>query len=267
MDPSNEPGAVAVMFSNGRGEPSRYVDSARLATALAERADSTAPRVDVRWDEVPAGPADRRPRAHAELRATLRGIPVVFRDVYWAPLVAGRTTFRSLVSWLRSRALLPVVYLLAPWASHAQLKIDVLHENRVALDADERTLLADYVAFGEDARGRSFGAFVRFLRARDRAPSIVRRAHAWRDRFRFAMALTLWRSLPLVAALTTGILAVPLTAAWLAARVVEPPAGIGPGLATAAVALLWLLAFPFARLLVRTLGDVEVYATYTEASE
>jgi len=75
------------------------------------------------------------------------------------------------------------------------------------------------------------------------------------------------RWLPLVAALTTGILAVPLTAAWLAARVVEPPAGIGPGLATAAVALLWLLAFPFARLLVRTLGDVEVYATYTEASE
>lgn len=271
MERESAPEAVAVVFVHGMGEPRRYVDSARLATALAGRAGAAAPRVDVRWDEVPAGPADRRPRAHAELRATLRGVPVVFRDVYWAPLVAGRTTFRSLVSWLRSRALLPVVYLLAPWASHAQLKIDVLHENRVALGADERALLADYLAFGEGegegARGRSFGAFVRFLRRLDRAPSLVRRAHAWRDRFRFAMALTLWRALPLLAALTTGMLAVPLTAAWLAARVVEPPAGPGPGLATAAIALLWLSAFPFARLLVRTLGDVEVYATYTEASE
>jgi hypothetical protein len=267
MEPSSAPGTVAIVFVHGMGEPRRYVDSARLATALAERAGSAPPRVDVRWDEVPAGPADRRPRAQAELRTSLFGVPVVFRDVYWAPLVAGRTTFRSLVSWLRSRAVLPVVYLLAPWASHAQLKIDVLHENKASLGADERTLLADYLAFGEEARDRSFRGFGRSLRARDRAPSVLRLAHAWRDRFRFAMALTLWRALPLLAALTTGILAVPLTAAWLAARVVDAPAGTGAGLATAAIALLWLLAFPFARLLVRTLGDVEVYATYTEASE
>src|SRR4029079_17365380 len=32
-------------------------------------------------------------------------------------------------------------------------------------------------------------------------------------------------------------------------------------------ALLWLSSFPLARMLVRTLGDVEVYATYVEASE
>ncbi len=248
------------------GEPRRYADSARLATALAAHAKAAHPAVAVRWDEVPAGPADRRPRAQAEIRAILGGVPVLFRDVYWAPLVAGRTTFRSLVSWLRSRILLPFGYLLAPWASHAQLKIDVLHEDKVALSPDEHALLAAYERFVDGPAGRrSFDDFVAF--AGPRGPGVVAAARAWRGRFTRAMALTLWRALPLLAALLTGVLAVPMTAAWLAARIVAPPPGPGATLATLAIAVVWLLAFPLARLLVRTLGDVEVYATYTEASE
>ena len=265
MDPPVAAGSIAVVFVHGMGEPRRYADSARLATALAGHARAAHPTVDVRWDGVPAGPADRRPRAQAEIRAVLGGVTVRFRDVYWAPLVAGRTNFRSIVSWLRSRAVLPVGYLLAPWASHAQLKIDVLHEDRVALSADEHALLVAYERFVDRASGRSFDDFAAFVAPR--GPAVVAAAHAWRARFNRAMGLTLWRALPLLAALGTGVVAVPLTAAWLASRIVAPPPGPGAVLATVAIAVLWLLAFPLARLLVRTLGDVEVYATYTEASE
>ncbi|MEO6461813.1 MAG: hypothetical protein ABIP29_01940 [Candidatus Eisenbacteria bacterium] len=265
MEPPVPAGSVAVVFVHGMGEPRRYADSARLATALADHAKAAHPTVDVRWDEVPAGPADRRPRAQAEIRAVLGGVTVIFRDVYWAPLVAGRTHFRSLVSWLRSRAVLPLRYLLAPWASHAQLKIDVLHEDRVALSPDQLALLVAYERFVDRTAGRSFDDFIAFVTPR--GPAIVAAAHAWRARFTRAMGLTLWRALPLLAALLTGVVAVPMTAAWLASRIVAPPPGAGAALATGAIAVLWLLAFPLARLLVRTLGDVEVYATYTEASE
>jgi hypothetical protein len=265
MEPPVPPGSVAVVFVHGMGEPRRYADAARLATALATHAGAVLPTVDVRWDEAPPGPADRRPRAQAEIRAVLGDVSVLFRDVYWAPLVSGRTTFRSLVGWLRSRAVLPIVYLLAPWASHAQLKIDVLHEDKVALSDEEQALLAAYERFVDRGPGRSFGDFMAFVGPSGGA--VVAAARHWRRRFRKAMALALWRALPLLAAILTGVLAVPLTAAWLADRVVASPLGAGPSLVTLAVAVLWLLAFPLARLLVRTIGDVEVYATYAEASE
>ncbi|MGH7725121.1 MAG: hypothetical protein ACREOU_06790 [Candidatus Eiseniibacteriota bacterium] len=239
------------------------------------------------WGEG-AGPADRRPRAHATFETVIGSVPVRFYDVYWAPLVSGRTTFRSLWRWLRGRYLRPIGYLLARWSSHAQLKVTVLHENRTTAGPLDLLLLDEYLAFAETARAPernratgTFASFLSFLETRHAGgaggstgagegvatlPLLLAGAHAWRQRFTAAMGFALVRALPVLLALFAWILAVPLTAAWLLARGAEAPTGwalLGFGLALA----LWALAFPLARLLVHTLGDVEVYATYTEASE
>ncbi len=271
---------VAVVFVHGMGEQRRYADTARLASRLASRAGADNPTVSVAWDEG-AGPADRRPRAHATFDARIGGVPARFYDVYWAPLVSGRTSFRSLWRWLRGRYVRPIGYLAAPWASHAQLKVTVLQEGRSAFSPLDLVLLDDYLAFTETARAPDrdrgaggFGAFLSFLETRHagggdgvEAPSLlVAAAHAWRRRFRAEMLLTLMRALPLLSALAAAILSVPLTAAWLLARAAQPPEGAELLLALVVLGL-WSLAFPLARLLVGTLGDVEVYATYTEASE
>lgn len=284
---------VAVVFIHGMGEQRRYADTAQLATRLiahaaaqAASSDSTIAQargaaVALTWDEG-QGPADRRPRARVTFDAEIAGVPTRFHDVYWAPLVSGRTTFRSLWRWLRGRYLRPIGYFAARWASHAQLKVTALQEGRGTLTPLERTLLDDYVSFAEAAHGASgadrqaadFGAFLAYLDRTHHDPgeggfpaaALKRRARAWRNRYGLEMLLTLVRSLPLLLALTAAILAVPMTAAWLAARMVRPPDT--PGLVVAlVVGVLWFLSFPLMRLLVRTLGDVEVYATYTEASE
>src|SRR4051812_49355284 len=111
---------TALVFIHGMGEQRRYADSALLATRLAWRDGSDPPAVDLAWR---ADEPSARPRARARVTATLRGHTVVFHDVYWAPLVAGRTSFRSLVRWLKGRSLRPLGYLAARWASHPELKI------------------------------------------------------------------------------------------------------------------------------------------------
>jgi hypothetical protein len=259
---------TALVFIHGMGEQRRYADSALLATRLAWRAESPAPVVDLVWR---ADEPSARPRARARVSAVIEDRTVVFHDVYWAPLVAGRTNFRSLVRWLKARSLRPLWYLAARWASHPELKISTLQEDKDALSPLERDLIDDYLSFTSEARARQgpyaagvFGAFVQFLRARHPGDEArVRAARAWLTRFRFVNELTLLRSLPLLAALASAVLAVPLTAAWLADRLVRGE----PWAITLIVGALWLGAFPLARLLVRTLGDVEVYATYVEASE
>jgi hypothetical protein len=266
--------ATAVVFVHGMGEQRRYADSALLATRLAWRAGAPLPTVDLAWR---ADEPSARPRARARVTLALDGRPVVFHDVYWAPLVSGRTNFRSLVRWLKGRALRPVGYLLARWASHPELKISTLQEDRDALSPVQRDLLDDYLAFARNTRARRgpyaagrFEAFERFLGERHEGAALalrVRAARAWLARFRSVNLLTLARSAPLLAALASALLVVPLTAAWLADRLVDPGRGAGFTLVTLGVGALWLGAFPLARLLVRTLGDVEVYATYTEASE
>jgi hypothetical protein len=264
---------TALVFIHGMGEQRRYADSALLATRLAWQAGAPAPCVDLAWR---ADEPSARPRARARVTATIEDRPVVFHDVYWAPLVSGRTNFRSLVRWLKARSLRPVGYLAARWASHPELKIATLQEDKDGLSRLERELIDDYLAFASEARARNgpyaagvFGAFVSFLRERhagdDALEARLRAARTWLARFRFVNLLTLVRSVPLLAALGAGVLAVPLTAAWLADRLVDPrPSGTWLTLAAGA---LWLCAFPLARLLVRTIGDVEVYATYVEASE
>ena len=264
---------TALVFIHGMGEQRRYADSALLATRLAWRAGAAPPVVDLAWR---ADEPSARPRARARVSASIEDRTVVFHDVYWAPLVSGRTNFRSLVRWLKARSLRPLHYLVARWASHTELKISTLQEDKEGLSRLDHELIDDYLAFASEARARKgpyaagvFGAFVAFLRERhagdDALEARVRAARAWLTRFRFVNELTLLRSLPLLAALAAGVLAVPLTAAWLADRMVDPQ----PGSAwlTLFAGALWLCAFPLARLLVRTLGDVEVYATYVEASE
>ena len=268
---------TALVFIHGMGEQRRYADSALLATRLAWRAGAPLPRVDLAWrlDEPVA-----RPRARARVSAEIEDRTVVFHDVYWAPLVAGRTTFRSLVRWLKARALRPLRSLAARWASHPELKIATLQEDKDGLSRLERELMDDYLAFASEARARQgpygagvFGAFVDFLRARhagDDPAALAARlkaAGSWLRRFRNVNLLTFLRSLPLLAALFSGVLAVPLTGAWLADRLVHPEPGAAFTLVTLAAGALWLAAFPLARMLVRTIGDVEVYATYVEASE
>jgi len=281
--PERPPGHVAVVFVHGMGEQRRYADSAQLATRLAWHAGAAAPRVGLTWDDG-EGPADRRPRAKAVLTAALEGRDVVFHDIYWAPLVAGRTTFRSLVRWLRGRSFRPLGSLLARWASQPELKISTLQEDKDALSAVETALLDDYLAFAELARSRAgalkeghFGAFLTFLEARQAqaggaggmglSTAKEKAARHWLGRFRWVLWLTMLRSLPLLLALGAAILAMPLIAAWLVAHAVHPPRDPLAIARTLGVLALWLGAFPFARLLVQTLGDVEVYATYTEASE
>jgi len=272
--------AVAVVFVHGMGEQRRYADTAQLATRLAWRAGAPAPEVGLAWrDDLPGAP-----RARAVVSARLAGHRVVFHDAYWAPLVSGQTNFRSLVRWLRGRALKPVFYLAARWASHPELKISTLQEDRSALDPIERGVLDDYVEFAGEARARGgparegrFGAFLKHLEARHSAaggaggPGALegreRAARRWVARFRFTQVLTLARSAPLLIALLAVLLGAPLTAAWLAGRVVNPTPDLVANLKTILVAVAWLGLFPLARLLVATLGDVEVYATYTEASE
>src|SRR4029079_6870009 len=92
-------------------------------------------------------------------------------DVCGAPPGAGRTNFRSLVRWLKGRSLRPLWYLAARWASHPELKISTLQEDRSELTRLERELIDDYLAFASEARARkgpagagSFGAFAKFLR-------------------------------------------------------------------------------------------------------
>ena len=263
---------TAVVFIHGMGEQRRYADSALLATRLAWRSGAEPPAVGLAWR---ADEPSARPRARARITATFpdpRGgeHSVVFHDVYWAPLVSGRTNFRSLVRWLKGKALRPVGFLAARWASHPELKISTLQEDRAGLTRLEHELIDDYLAFASEARARrgregDFGAFAAFLRERhpgDRAR--VDAARAWLARFRFVNLLTLARALPVLAALAASVLSVPLAAAWLADRLVHPQ---GNWIITLVGGALWLSAFPLARLLVRTLGDVEVYATYTEASE
>ena len=280
-DPRVPPADVAVVFIHGMGEQRRYADTAQLATRLAWRAGAREPRVGLAWrDDAPGAP-----RARAVLSAELEGRRVVFHDVYWAPIVSGQTNFRSLVRWLRGRAMRPFAYLAARWASHPELKISTLQEDRDALTPIELSLVDDYLAFAREARARAgpaayghFGAFLARVRAAavdpgseasgvDLARARERAARDWLGRFRHVQFLTLARATPILAALSAALLATPLTAAWLADRLVDPPPGVGALLVTLVVGLLWLGAFPLARLLVRTLGDVEVYATYTEASE
>ena len=273
---------TAVVFIHGMGEQRRYADMAQLATRLAWRAGAPAPAVDLEWRADSEGPTARA-RARAHVTATLEGRAVVFHDVYWAPLVSGQTNFRSLVRWLRGRALRPLAYLSARWASHPELKISTLQENQDGLTPTEQGLVEDYLAFAREARARRgpwaagrFEAFLEWMNERHAqsggagGPALLeareRAAKAWLARFRFVNLLTLARATPLLAALATALLATPLTAAWLADRMVHPHGGMFL-LVTVLAFALWLSMFPLARLLVRTVGDVEVYATYTEASE
>ncbi len=288
MTVDSEPGRAyhasmetGVVFIHGMGEQRRYADMAELATRLAWRAGAPAPTVDLAWRAEAAG---ARGRARARVSATLGDRTVRFHDVYWAPLVSGQTNFRSLVRWLRGRALRPLAYLAARWASHPELKIATLQEDQDTLSPLERSLAEDYLAFAEEARARKgplaaghFDAFLTWLGVRHAqsggagGPALLeakeRAAGAWLARFRLVNLLTLLRAAPLLFALATALIATPLTAAWLADRLVAPREGVGFALVTLIAALLWLSMFPLARMLVRTLGDVEVYATYTEASE
>ena len=277
--PGDSERSVAVVFLHGMGEQRRYADTARLATRLAWRAGAPTPGVGLAWrDDLPG-----TPRARAVVTAELAGRHVVFHDAYWAPLVSGQTNFRSLVRWLRGRALRPIAYLAARWASQPELKISTLQEDRSTLDPIERDLVDDYVEFAGEARARAgpwregrFGAFLRFLEARHSAslgaggPGALeareQAARQWVRRFRSVQFLTLARSGPLLVALFAVLLGAPLTAAWLAGRVVHATPDLVTNLKTLLVATAWLGLFPLARLLVDTLGDVEVYATYTEAS-
>ncbi len=278
--PGTPPKSVAVVFVHGMGEQRRYADAAQLATRLAWHAGAPDPGVGLAWrDDGPSAP-----RARAMLTAELAGRRVVFHDAYWAPLVAGQTNFRSLVRWLRGRGLRPLRYLAARWSSHPELKITALQEDRSGLDDLERRLIDDYLAFAAQSRAHMgwgaaghFGAFLSDLERRHSAaggaggPAELeakeRAARRWLARFRSLMLVTLVRAAPLLLALAAALLATPLTAAWLAQRLLHPPTSAGALLVTLATLAAWLGAFPFARMLVNTLGDVEVYATYTEASE
>ena len=134
--PGDSERSVAVVFLHGMGEQRRYADTARLATRLAWRAGAPTPGVGLAWrDDLPG-----TPRARAVVTAELAGRHVVFHDAYWAPLVSGQTNFRSLVRWLRGRALRPIAYLAARWASQPELKISTLQEDRSTLDPIERDL-------------------------------------------------------------------------------------------------------------------------------
>ena len=260
---------TAVVFIHGMGEQRRYADAARLATRLAWRAGASPPTVDLAWR---ADDPSQRPRARARIRATLDGHDVQFHDVYWAPLVSGRTNFRSLVRWLKGRTLRPIGFLAARWAAHPELKISTLQEDREALTPVQLELLEDYRTFTEESLARrgpyaagTFPAFLALVRQKHGADGPhARAARRWLDRFRFINLLTLARELPLLAVLAASVLSVPMTAAWLADRLLTPGTNL---LLTLAALAAWLCSFPFARLLVGTLGDVEVYATYVEASE
>src|SRR5690348_12810436 len=129
---------TTVVFIHGIGEQRRHEDSARLASALSRRAllagiPLDGPEIDRVPD--PAHPTDPERRTVASLRMWFGATPVRFDDVYWAPLVAGLTNFRSLQQWLRGKAARPFRVLFAPWASHTRLKIEMLQQNRNALDA------------------------------------------------------------------------------------------------------------------------------------
>jgi hypothetical protein len=233
------------------------------------------PHVALAWSPG-ASPADPRPRARASITATLAGRTVEFHDAYWAPLVAGQTNFRSMFRWLRGRSWQPLFYLVAPWASHAQLKIDVLQEDRERLTELERELgelYARFVARSREARtkgGDSFGAFVHALaagREPAHAAALVGVARKWRWRYVLSLVWAWLRTAPLLVAIGAAAIAVPLTAAWIAQRLIGQPPGLLETIGIAVAAILWLVSFWLARFLVRYLGDVEVYTTYNEASE
>ena len=159
---------TALVFIHGMGEQRRYADSALLATRLAWHDGGAPPHVDLAWR---ADEPSARPHARARVSATLpdaRGgeHPVVFHDVYWAPLVSGRTNFRSLVRWLKGRSIRPLSFLAARWASHPELKIATLQEDRTELTRLERELIDDYLQFASDVRARkgprSAGSFEAF---------------------------------------------------------------------------------------------------------
>src|SRR5688572_30557246 len=140
---------VAVVYVHGMGEQRRHEDAARLATRLAWRSGSPDtpyhPIVEPIWDPG-VGPADARPRTLASFSLKLDERTVRFHDVYWAPLVAGQTNFRSLYRWLRAKYLKPIQILCARWASHAHLKIETLHEGEdQGLSPVQLRLVTDYL--------------------------------------------------------------------------------------------------------------------------
>jgi hypothetical protein len=279
---------VAVVFIHGMGEQRRYADSAELASRLSAFARAhpelgaghREPEVRLVARRSTSGTAasggDERPRPRAALSSVLAGRRVEFHDAYWAPLVAGKTDFRSMYRWLRGRSWQPLWCLVRRWARYAQLKIDVLQEDRDHLTLDERELVGAYLDFVRDSgphrpRGEdSFAAFERFLGART-APAdrgrILAAARRWRTRYVRSMLWALVRTGPIVAAIGAAALSVPLIAVWVFRRLVQPPSGPGEALLVGGVVVVWLTAFWLARFLTHYLGDVEVYATYNEASE
>ncbi len=269
---------VAVVFIHGMGEQRRYADTAELASRLAAHARTHPefrdghedPRVDVVWDD-DRGAAAPRPRARASVTARLAGQHIAFHDAYWAPIVAGKTGFRSMFRWMRGRSWQPLWYLFARWASHAQLKIDVLHENRDRVSEREQRLVASYQEFVKSSghhRPRkldSFGAYCDHLRAS--APELVAPARHWLTRYALAMAWAFLRTAPILVALGAAALSVPLVGVWIYREFANGPTEALSWVWIGIVFALWLATFYVARQLVHYVGDVEVYATYNEASE
>lgn len=215
-----------------------------------------------------------------------------FYEVYWAPIMAGGSSVVSVMKWLFSQAFTPLKTLRTPWRLRARLRRTALcslwHKMN---DADKHNngygnkhfeeLLKRYDDFeGPEARRRfkkgTFRDFVNYIQKRgDKGNHLTKLAKQWRLNYFVGEVFNEVVLLTLLVAMLLGAGAV----FWLALMILNTlsvidTSGIPFDFALESstqniltVAGILLGIFGITRFIKDYLGDVQMWATYTETDE
>lgn len=297
---------TAVVYVHGMGDQRRYEELSRLIDSLERHAranEDTTGRLDLiepKLEPARAGSGLEREVAYVEVlrQRRLATTPdrslVRFYEVYWAPLAAGGTTTREVITWITKQGFYPLKTLRSPWRDRARLRRAALHElwtkerNQTKfLPEDRDKLLKLYDQFdGPAARSRypegNFSDFKTFIgemaTGRPRLDQLSQLASAWRRHYGISelrnllVVVTLLLTLLLaVGALLAGVMfLLGKVSSFGALRSAMTALGFAEGAgrykigALITVGILTLVGF--SKFLLDYLGDVQLWSTYEETN-